>query len=115
MKKEYTIKEFIQLYMNDHDGGTPRWLRSVFYNEQEKIETILEYMNAMEAKLSQAAKEAVEVIRKEISELGEHEGYATSHSYKKAIQEALSLPSLKLHPHPIPPNADRTGDKGLIK
>ena len=35
--------------MNDHNRK-PRWLRSIFLNEQEKIDTILEFMEGIESK-----------------------------------------------------------------
>lgn len=69
-KKEYTVREFILLYMNDHNSHPPRWLRSIFYDEKEKIETILEYMDALELKAKEAFNEgkrtALDAVEKEI-------------------------------------------------
>lgn len=50
LREEYSTANFISTYMNDHNRGTPRWLRSIFFNEKEKIEKILEYMEGIEAK-----------------------------------------------------------------
>lgn len=51
-EKDYSSKEFVKLYMNDHNGGTPRWLRGAFFDERERIDTILEYMRGIESKLT---------------------------------------------------------------
>jgi len=40
--------KFIKEYMNDHNGGTPRWLRGIFFTEEEKIKAILDCMDNME-------------------------------------------------------------------
>lgn len=48
-EKKYSTAEFVKNFMNDHNGGTPRWLRSAFFDEKEKIETILEYMSGIES------------------------------------------------------------------
>lgn len=74
--EEYTIKNFIHTYMNDHNRGTPRWLRSIFFNEKEKIEKILEYMQGIEDKFSShrtAEKRALieEICEKLLNEIHE--------------------------------------------
>ena len=57
----YSTRNFIKNFMNDHNGGTPRWLRGIFYDEKEKIETILEYMVGIEQLPSrEAVEKAVE-------------------------------------------------------
>ena len=75
IKKEYTTEEFIRLYMNNHNGGTPRWLRGIFYDEREKIDTIIEYMSAIELKSytlqEEYKKELIEKIGKIGVDLGE--------------------------------------------
>ena len=68
IEKEYTTTEFISLYMNDHNGNIPRWLRGIFMSEEEKIATILEYMEAMEAKLSSLHSTWVKEQREKIEE-----------------------------------------------
>jgi hypothetical protein len=43
----YTTDNFIKKFMNDHNGQ-PRWLRGIFWNEEEKIENILFWMRKIE-------------------------------------------------------------------
>lgn len=64
MEERYSAERFIGEFMNDH--GKIRWLRGIFFDEKEKIETILEYMRGIESQqnslLTQARREEREDI-----------------------------------------------------
>jgi hypothetical protein len=47
-REKYTTDNFIKEFMNDHNGETPRWLRGIFTDEEEKIEVILFWMRKIE-------------------------------------------------------------------
>ncbi len=72
-KKEYSINAFISKFMNDHNGYPPRWLRGVFMSEQEKIETILEYMNGIEKSAKEEAIKKIDSYADELIKNGAEE------------------------------------------
>ncbi len=43
---DYSVANFISKYMNDH-GSRLRWLRGIFYDEQEKVDTVIEWMEGI--------------------------------------------------------------------
>lgn len=62
MKKIDSKAKFIKEYMNDHNGGTPRWLRGIFMDEGEKIEAILDCMDEIEERNSQIKQSILKAI-----------------------------------------------------
>lgn len=66
--KEYTTAEFVREYCNDHNGKI-RWLRGIFVDEEEKLQTILEYMQHIESKLDSALLAQREEMVKKIEGL----------------------------------------------
>ena len=92
-EKEYSTEAFIMEYMNDHNGGTPRWLRSAFIDEKEKIETILEFMRGIEAKSILAIQHRDEELRKVVEGMKPKDIPWTqidySHGYIQALDDIL--------------------------
>lgn len=56
-------KQFIRNYCNDH-GLKIRWLRSIFLNENEKLETILQYLDKADSLIANERLRLIEDIKR---------------------------------------------------
>ena len=91
--EKYSTGKFISEYMNDHNGGTPRWLRGAFFDEKEKIEKILEYMQGIESGFSSTLQSIEQQV---LGVVGEDEIYSEDYKCGGCGEcEACLLPSRK--------------------
>lgn len=67
-EEKYSTKRFIREFMNNRNAKI-RWLRGIFMDEEEKIETILEYMRGIEEESCSILQSYKESLLKEIEEL----------------------------------------------
>jgi hypothetical protein len=66
-KSEGLQNSFIQGFCNDH--GKIRWLRGAFYDEEEKLKTILEYLEIADRLLKEQREEIEGKIEKALDQL----------------------------------------------